>query len=198
MIHSIKGKITETGPGLVVIENSGIGFFVNVPMGDAAYLAADEEITLWTAMQVKEDDISLFGFSDRRALDMFDMLITVSGVGGKAAMSILSALKPAELQRAIISGDTKAISSANGIGKKTAERIIIDLKDKVEKLGFIAPGELRQAAKQAPLLGERAKAVNMLIATGANKSDAEKAVASIEDDNLKAGQYFMLAAKMFK
>ena len=198
MIHSIKGKITESGQGFVVIENSGIGFFVNVPLGDAAYLAAEEEITLWTTMQVKEDDISLFGFSDRRALDMFNMLITVSGVGGKAAMSILSALKPAELQRAIMSGDTKAICSANGIGKKTAERIIIDLKDKVEKLGFISPGEIRQAAKQVPLIGERAKAVNMLIATGASKSDAEKAVASIEDDTLKASQYFMQAAKMFK
>ena len=198
MIHSIKGKITETGQGFVIIENGGIGFFVNVPLGDAAYLAADEEITLFTAMQVKEDDISLFGFSDRRALDMFYLLISVSGVGGKAAMSILSALSPAELQRAVMAGDTKSISSANGIGKKTAERIIIDLKDKVEKLGFISPSEVKQAAKQAPLLGERAKAVNMLIATGASKADAERAVASIEDDNLKAGQYFMQAAKLFK
>jgi len=198
MIHSIKGKITETGSGYVVIENSGIGFLVNVPLGDAAFMAADEDVTLYTAMQVKEDDISLFGFSEKAALEMFNLLITVSGVGGKAAMSVLSALNPAELQRAIMAGDVKAISSANGVGKKTAERIIIDLKDKVEKLGILSPGEIKKVSRQAPILGERAKAVNMLIATGASKNDAENAVASIEDDTLKASQYFMLAAKMFK
>ena len=198
MIHYIKGRITETGQGLVIIENNGIGYEVNVPLGDKAYLAGDEEVTLYTFMQVKEDGITLFGFSDRMALTMFGILVTVSGVGGKGAMAILSALTPSELQKAVISGNSKAIQSANGIGKKIADRIVLELKDKMEKLGFVAASDMAAPVMQAPIIGERAKAVNMLVATGANKTDAERAVASIEDDSLKAGQYFMIAAKMFK
>ena len=198
MIHYIKGKITETGQGFVVIENNGMGFEVNVPLGDAAFMAGDEEVTIYTNMQVKEDDISLYGFSDRQALTMFGMLTTVSGVGGKGAMAILSALTPSELQKAIVSGNSKAITTANGIGKKIADRIVLELKDKMAKFGYVAASGIAPAVKQAPIVGERAKAVSMLIATGANKADAERAVASIEDDSLKAGQYFMQAAKMFK
>ncbi len=198
MIHYIKGKITETMPGMVIIENGGIGYEVSVPLGDKAFMAGDEEVTIYTTMQVKEDDISLYGFSDRTALTMFNLLVTVSGVGGKGAMSILSALTPAELQRAVITGNSKAIQSANGIGKKIADRIVLELRDKMEKMGQLSPGSIAAPVKQAPIMGERAKAVSMLIATGANKADAERAVASIEDDNLKAGQYFMMAAKMFK
>ena len=198
MIHYIKGHITEIGQGLVIIENNGIGYEVNVPLGDKAFLAGDEEVTIYTTMQVKEDDISLYGFSDRTALTMFGLLVTVSGVGGKGAMAILSALSPAELQKAVISGNSKAITVANGIGKKIADRIVLELKDKMEKLGYVAVSDISAPVKQAPIIGERAKAVNMLIATGANKSDAERAVASIEDNSLKAGQYFMIAAKMFK
>ena len=196
MIHYIKGTITEKEQGYVIIENSGMGFLVYVPLGDAAYLENDGPATLYTSMQVKEDDIYLCGFSDRGALEVFELLITVSGVGAKGAMSILSALDPAGFKKAVVSGDVKAISSANGIGKKTAERIILDLRDKVSKLTGLKAAEM--PLKQAPILGERAKAVSMLIATGANKADAERAVASIEDDSLKASQYFMQAAKMFK
>ena len=198
MIHYIKGKITETVQGMIVVENNGIGYEVYVTLGDAAYKAGDEEVTIYTSMQVKEDGITLFGFSDRMALTMFDLLVTVSGVGGKGAMAVLSALTPSELQKAIISGNYKVITAANGIGKKIADRIILELKDKMEKLGFVAASGITPAVRQASIIGERAKAVNMLIATGANKTDAEKAVASIEDDSLKAGQYFMMAAKMFK
>jgi len=198
MIHYIKGRITETSQGLVVIENNGIGYEVHVPQGDAAFLAGDEEVTIYTTMQVKEDDISLYGFSDRTALTMFSLLVTVSGVGGKGAMAILSALTPSELQKAVISGNSKAITAANGIGKKIADRIVLELRDKMEKLGYVASAPSSGPQKQAPIAGERAKAVSMLIATGANKADAERAVASIEDDSLKAGQYFMQAAKMFK
>ncbi|MBR5731605.1 MAG: Holliday junction branch migration protein RuvA [Firmicutes bacterium] len=197
MIHYIKGIITETGSGYVVIENSGIGFMVSVPLGDAAYRAApDIPVTLYTSMQVKEDDIFLCGFSDRAALEVFELLITVSGVGATGAMSILSVLDPAAFKKAVVTGDVKAVSSANGIGKKTAERVILDLRDKVSKLTGIKAAEL--PLRQAPILGERAKAVSMLVATGANKAEAERAVASIEDDSLKASQYFMQAAKMFK
>ena len=198
MIHYIKGTITEKEQDYVVVENSGVGFLVYVPLGDAAYLDSDGPVTLYTSMQVKEDDISLYGFSDRSALKIFEMLLTVSGVGAKAAMSILSALTPAELKKAVIAGDIKAISSANGIGKKTAERVVLELRDKIAKLEGIGSSGLSSVIKAMPVAGERAKAVSMLIATGASRADAERAVASIEDDDLKAGQYFMQAAKSFK
>ena len=198
MIHYIKGTITEKEQGYVIIENSGMGFLVYVPLGDAAYLENDGPATLYTSMQVKEDDISLYGFSDRTALKIFEMLITVSGVGAKAAMSILSALTPAELKKAVIAGDIKAISSANGVGKKTAERVVLELRDKIAKLEGIGTSGLSSVIKAMPIAGERAKAVSMLIATGASRADAERAVAAIEDDSLKAGQYFMQAAKTFK
>ena len=198
MIHYIKGTITEKEQGCVVVENSGVGFLVYVPLGDAAYLESDGPVTLYTSMQVKEDDISLYGFSDRTALRIFEMLITVSGVGAKAAMSILSALTPAELRKAVIAGDVKAISSANGVGKKTAERVVLELRDKFVKMEGLSSSGSSPVIRPMPVSGERAKAVSMLIATGASRADAERAVAAIEDDGLKAGQYFMQAAKTFK
>ena len=198
MIHYIKGTITEKEQGYVVVENSGVGFLVYVPLGDAAYLENDGPVTLYTSMQVKEDDISLYGFSDRTALTIFEMLITVSGVGAKAAMSILSALTPAELRKAIIAGDIKSISSANGVGKKTAERVVLELRDKFVKMEGLSISGSSPVIRPMPVSGERAKAVSMLIATGASRADAERAVAAIEDDSLKAGQYFMQAAKTFK
>ncbi|MBO4862225.1 MAG: Holliday junction branch migration protein RuvA [Firmicutes bacterium] len=198
MIHYIKGTITEKEQGYVVVENSGVGFLVYVPLGDAAYLESDGPVTLYTSMQVKEDDISLYGFSDRTALRIFEMLITVSGVGAKAAMSILSALTPAELRKAVIAGDVKAISSANGVGKKTAERVVLELRDKFVKMEGLSSSGSSPVIRPMPVSGERAKAVSMLIATGASRADAERAVAAIEDDGLKAGQYFMQAAKTFK
>ena len=198
MIHYIKGTITEKEQGYVVVENSGVGFMVYVPLGDAAYLESDGPVTLYTSMQVKEDDISLYGFSDRTALRIFEMLITVSGVGAKAAMSILSALTPAELRKAVIAGDVKAISSANGVGKKTAERVVLELRDKFVKMEGLSSSGSSPVIRPMPVSGERAKAVSMLIATGASRADAERAVAAIEDDGLKAGQYFMQAAKTFK
>lgn len=198
MIHYIKGTITEKEQGYVVVENSGVGFLVYVPLGDAAYLESDGPVTLYTSMQVKEDDISLYGFSDRTSLRIFEMLITVSGVGAKAAMSILSALTPAELGKAVIAGDVKAISSANGVGKKTAERVVLELRDKFVKMEGLSSSGSSPVIRPMPVSGERAKAVSMLIATGASRADAERAVAAIEDDGLKAGQYFMQAAKTFK
>ena len=198
MIHYIKGSIKEKEQGYVVIENSGIGFLVYVPLGDAAYHAGDEPAVLYTSMQVKEDDISLYGFSDPAALKLFNLLIGVSGVGAKAAMAILSALDPQELKKVVISGDTKAISSANGIGKKTAERVILELRDKIARIEGLDSSGFTSVVRPMPVSGERAKAVSMLIATGASRSDAERAVSAIEDDSLKAGQYYMLAARSFK
>ncbi|MCQ2553655.1 MAG: Holliday junction branch migration protein RuvA, partial [Clostridia bacterium] len=132
MIHYIKGMITEAALGKVVIENGNIGYEVNVPDNSISILANQNEIvTLYTAMIVREDDISLYGFTDTQSLAMFNTLMTVSGVGAKGALAILSALDVRSLKQAIMFEDVAAITKANGIGKKIAQRIVLELKDKV-------------------------------------------------------------------
>ena len=140
MIKYIKGYYAMTFAGGIVIETpSGIGFEINIPAGSPLYKYGEgEEITVFTAMIVKEDDISLYGFHNRESLDLFRMLITVSGIGAKGAMSIMGSMSADELRRAIVFEDVKEISKANGVGKKTAERLILELKDKVGKMGASA------------------------------------------------------------
>ena len=129
MIRSVKGVFHPGIHGSVMIETtSGIGMEIHIPANSPLYKNLEgDTVKVYTSMIVKEDDISLFGFSDRENLELFELLITVNGVGAKAGMSIMGTLPPAELKRAIATGDAKAISAANGIGKKTAERIILEL-----------------------------------------------------------------------
>ena len=133
MIRFLKGKFHPMGDGTVIIESgSGIGFLVNVPANSHLYKNLEgEDVKVYTHMIVREDDMSLYGFSHKDELELFKLLITVNGVGAKAAMAIMSILPQEELRRAVATGDSKAISAANGIGKKTSERIILELKDKV-------------------------------------------------------------------
>ncbi len=193
MIHYIKGVITETMPDMVVIENGGIGYEVNVPSNSPALLSRDAEpVTLYTAMLVREDDISLYGFSDTKSLAMFHTLTSVSGVGAKGAMAILSVLEAAELRRAILFEDTALITKANGIGKKTAQRIILELKDKMGRAD-----ELTEfAASSEPAAGsEKEAAVQALISLGFSKSEAMSAMLGINEKDLSAQEYIKRALK---
>lgn len=105
---------------------------MHIPANSPLYKNIEgETVKVFTSMIVREDDISLYGFSDKESLELFELLITVNGIGAKAAMAIMSVLPQSELKRAIATGDAKAISAANGVGKKTAERVILELKDKV-------------------------------------------------------------------
>ena len=193
MIHYIKGVVTETMPGMVVIENGGIGFQVYVPDNCGAYLTKDNEvITLYTAMTVREDDISLYGFTDTESLTMFNMLLTVSGIGAKGAMSILSSMNVRELKRAIAFEDVAAVTKAQGIGKKTAQRIVLELKDKVG-----LPDEVPAGVKEVSLAKGSAKeeAVMGLMALGYSKTEAMSALVGINDESLSAGEYIKLALR---
>jgi len=144
-------------------------------------------------MTVREDDISLYGFSSMDELDLFKLLISVSGVGAKAGISIMSILPVNELKRAIASGDAKRIATANGVGKKTAERVIIDLKDKV---GDFAVTDLSDdSVVAAAFTNERTEAVTALMSLGYSKSEAEQAVGKVKDETLKAEDYIKQALK---
>ena len=147
MIHYIKGTVAETSAGGVVIENGGIGYEIIMPSLSAACAAPPgREVTVYTAMIVREDGVSLYGFDDRQSLSLFRLLTTVSGIGAKAAVSILSSLTADEIQKAVVFNDPDTLSRAQGVGKKTAQRIVLELKDKVE--GMIS-GSAGNAAAQA-------------------------------------------------
>ncbi len=195
MIRFIKGIFHPSPDGSVIIETaSGLGFEVNIPANSALYKHMEgETVKVHTSMIVKEDDVSLYGFSDRENLELFELLITVNGVGAKAGMAIMSALPPSELKRAIAGGDAKSISRANGVGKKTAERIILELKDKVGSFDDLDAGQFDEVFSTAG--DERSEAVAALIALGYTKNEAASAVGKVKDDSLTCEAYIKQALK---
>lgn len=178
MIHYIKGTLAMKLDTGIVIETGGIGYEISVPGNSALYLRTEgEEIICHTAMIVREDDISLYGFADRESLELFRLLITVSGVGAKAAMAVLSALTAAQLRQAIAFEDDKAIATANGVGKKTAQRIVLELRDKV------SAEDSKAGQPQAALTDSddaRTEAISGLVALGYSRAEAVNALAGIE------------------
>ena len=190
--------------GIVVETPSGIGFEINVPAGSPLYKYGEgEEVKVFTAMIVKEDDVSLYGFHNRESLDFFRMLITVSGIGAKAAMAIMGFMSVEELRRAIMFEDVKEISKANGVGKKTAERLILELKDKVGKLDVegISAADMTGvpvsggAAAGGDSGDSRTEAIHALIALGYSKAEAFGAVARVPEDDLTSEEYIKKALK---
>ena len=194
MIRFIKGIFHPGLSGSVIIETaSGMGFEVNIPANSSLYKNLEgEEVKVYTSMIVREDDVSLYGFSDKENLELFELLITVNGIGAKAGMSIMSALPPSELKRAIAMGDAKAISAANGVCKKTAERVILELKDKV---GSFDDDILAESDVFVPASDERSEAVAALIALGYTKNEAADAVGKVKKEDLTCEEYIKNALK---
>ena len=161
MFYHLDGKVAELGQGMAVIDCSGVGYLVNVSLNTLAQLKNGERAKLYISESVREDAFELFGFASKSEKRSFDLLIGVSGVGPKAALSILSAHTPEALSMAILSGDEKALTVAPGIGKKIAQRVILELKDKLAKEsagfelpvkpGVTAPGEGKLADASAAL-----------------------------------------------
>ncbi len=194
MLHYIKGVITETMPGMVCIENNGIGYELNVPDGAIHVLPGSGEIvTLYTAMIVREDDVSLYGFPDRENLAMFRLLLTVSGIGPKAALAILTVLPARELKRAILFEDVAAITKASGVGKKGAQRVVMELKDKVG-LPDELPTGITSEKISAPN-GARDETVQALTALGFSRTEAMSSVIGIEGEDLTAEDYIKRALR---
>ena len=131
MITKITGRLVEKSPTELVIDCNGIGYLVNISLNTFSMIGDDENISLFTYLQVKEDSHTLFGFCDKQERNLFKKLISVSGIGASTARTMLSSLTPEEIQNAIISENVSTIQSIKGIGLKTAQRVIIDLKDKV-------------------------------------------------------------------
>ena len=177
MIASISGILLDQGKESVVIEAQGVGFEILVSARTQAKLPEmGGKVRLFTHMVVREDDVTLYGFDNKDDKAMFLKLIAVSGVGPKVALSILSGMTTSQLAVALVSGDTRAITKIPGIGKKTAERLILELKEKVDQ------GALSQAAPQietaAPVggTGMAQEAIGALMALGYSSAEASRAV----------------------
>jgi holliday junction DNA helicase RuvA len=134
MIAHLQGKLVEKTPTHVVIDCGGVGYYVNISLHTYTLLPNADFIKLFTHLQIKEDAHSLFGFVEKSEKEIFKLLLTVSGIGAGIARTMLSSLDPKQITNAIASGDIDTIQSAKGIGNKTAQRVILDLKEKVLKL----------------------------------------------------------------
>lgn len=182
MIGFVKGKIDEITEENVVVDTGSIGYNVRISPGTAALLPGiGEEVKLYTYTCVREDMFSLYGFLTRDDLEVFKKLITVNGIGPKGGLAILSVMSADELRFAIISGDGAAISKAPGIGKKTAERVILDLKDKISLEDTLMHKEMK-ANEGIAVSGSHAQneAVEALTALGYSASDALHAVRGVQ------------------
>lgn len=200
MIRYIKGIYAMTFEnGIVVETGSGMGFEINIPAGSPLYRYGEgEEILVYTAMLVKEDDISLYGFHNRESLNLFRMLITVNGIGAKAAMAIMSAMSADQLRQAIIFEDAKTISKANGVGKKTAERLILELKDKLGSVESYGVAENADSGASVADLTEgdpRTEAISALYTLGYTKAEAFGAVSRVAEEGLSCEDYIKKALK---
>jgi len=141
MFYYLNGTVAHLGPYLAVIDCGGVGYACRTTNTTQAQLKTGEKGKLYTYLHVREDAMELYGFATQEELNLFELLLSVSGVGPKAALSILSASSPANLALSIITGDEKALTCAPGIGKKIAQRVILELKDKLAKGQTITAGE---------------------------------------------------------
>ena len=197
MIRYVKGIYGMTVNGGIVVEtNSGIGLEVFLPMNSPIYKYSEgDTVMVYTSMIVKEDSMTLYGFHNKESLEIFEMLITVSGVGAKGALAIVGTLSVEELKRAIAFEDAKEISRANGIGKKTAERIILELKDKMGKLDGELPAGVAVADISNVSADARTEAISAMVALGYTKAEAFSAVSAVNDEGLTSEEYIKKALK---
>lgn len=195
MIYCLNGKILKKSLDQVVISCAGVGYQVQVPSSVAGALpAVGQEATLYTCMNVTESDVSLFGFADEEQQACFKMLTAVSGVGPKVGLAILSVLSPQRIALAASAGDHKAFTAASGVGPKLAQRITLELKDKVGK-GMAEGLSLSDLGPEAPAAGSNlAQAAAALTSLGYTSGEAAAALTKL-DDTLPVEELIKLALR---
>ncbi len=191
MIHHLKGKLVEKNPTHVIIECGGVGYFVNISLHTFSKLTDGENISLFTHLQIKEDSHTLFGFSEKSEREIFRLLLSVSGIGSSTARTMLSSMSPAQIRDAIASGDAPTIQGIKGIGTKTAQRVILDLKDKVLKVYDI--DEVSLSSNNT----NKDEALSALEVLGFPRRQADKVVEKVllQDPGLSVENIIKLALK---
>ena len=183
MIYCLTGKIVKKSMSAVVLSCGGVGYYAQCPASVAGALpGVGKEATLYTVMSVTENDVSLYGFATEEQQACFEMLTAVSGVGPKVGLAILSVMEPQRVALAISAGDHKAFKAASGVGPKLAQRIVLELKDKVAK-GFvdgISLEDVAGAASDAPASQSSAQAIAALVSLGYSQSEAALASSKID------------------
>ena len=183
MIYCLTGKIVKKSMSAVVLSCGGVGYYAQCPASVAGALpGVGQETTLYTVMSVTENDVSLYGFATEEQQACFEMLTAVSGVGPKVGLAILSVMEPQRVALAISAGDHKAFKAANGVGPKLAQRIVLELKDKVAK-GFvdgISLEDVAGAASGEPDSQSSAQAIAALVSLGYSQSEAALAISKID------------------
>ncbi len=179
MFSYIKGSLESVNSAFAIVENSGIGYKINMPFRESASLPLNSQVKIYIYTHIREDAFELFGFSNEESLHLFELLLSVSGVGPKAATAILDTFPPADIVSFISSGDSKAITKASGIGAKTAQRIVLDLADKLK--GFSADS-LPETSTPSTIPGSISdEAIGALISLGYSETTARNAVLSVKN-----------------
>jgi len=186
MIAHIQGKLVEKTPTEVVIDCGGVGYHINISLHTYSLLPATDFIKLYTYVQIKEDSHTLFGFMEKTEREIFKMMLTVSGIGASIARTMLSSLEPKQIIQSIATADLATIQSIKGIGSKTAQRVIIELKDKVLKLYDLDEVSLVQNNTN------KDEALSALEVLGFMRKAAERVVEKIARENPEATVEFII------
>jgi Holliday junction DNA helicase RuvA len=173
MIDYIKGKITELTPAYLIVENGGIGYFASISLSTYSKLEGKDEFRIFVHEVIREDSHQLFGFAEKEEREIFRLLISVTGVGAATARMMLSSLSPAEIEKAILGSDINTLKGVKGIGLKTAQRIVVDLKDKLGKQS--GTGEIFAFTDNT----KREEALSALVMLGFGKSAVAKVLDTI-------------------
>lgn len=199
MIEYLKGTLDELTPTLAVVECAGVGYGVNISLNTFAALQGKQEVKLWITESIREDAYQLWGFAVRQERELFLLLTSVSGIGAAMARMILSAMNPAELCGVISEGNDKMLRQVKGIGPKAAQRIIVDLRDKIVTLGIDA-AQAGQAGSASDSVNREVldEAVTALTTLGFSPAPAHKAVQQIlqESPDTPVERIIVLALKM--
>ena len=204
MINYVSGILSEIEENLIIVEAGGIGYGINVPASLIGELPkAGSAVRIYTYFSVKEDSESLYGFINKEDRDMFRQLISVNGVGPKGALAILSVIRPDDLRLAIATGDSKSISRAQGIGAKTAERVILELKNKVGDINAIGAAVLGGKSAGTIAAGKQygpvSEAMDALIMLGYSRMEAGKALSLVNvNEDMPTEEVLRLALKNIK
>lgn len=192
MYAYIKGKITYKNPAFVFLENNGIAYHINISLNTFGKIQDKEEVLLYTYLLVKEDDLSLYGFFEQEEKQLFEKLISVSGIGATTAQIILSSMSPNEIVSAIVNENEMVFKNIKGIGIKTAKRIILDLKDKLSKL------PVSDSSASPANTGIKSEALAALLALGINRQKAEMAIVNTLKSNSDIADVQTLIKLAFK
>ena len=197
MFAYIKGILVEKNNGYIVVETSGIGYKIFISNISAAALGEEgSTVKVHTHYHVREDDISLYGFDSKEELQMFEHLISVSGVGAKSAISMLSAISPSDFALAIISNNVNALKKVPGIGAKTAQRIILELQDKLKSENMVAISENNEVISVVKITPEMEEAFSALQILGYSRRNIEKAFEEVDTVGLNLEEIIKLGLKL--